>query len=333
MRGSIFFLLTVMSITLGLKLCAQDPHFSQFFMAPQFVNPSLTGSGSGDWRIMGNVRQQWGNAGTPFSTQAFAGDVKVMGKEDGENTLAISGFAMNDQSMNGAFKSIYAGGSIAYHLRMGNNSSLSAGFQANYGHRRLDYNKLNFGEQFTSGGFDVSLPTGETSLQSMKPFYSLGAGILYNYYNETMNIDAGIASFDINQPKQSFINDEKQFLKRRYVFHYNMEFNSYGDILWNVNTIFQLQSIQNYFSIGGGLGYDLTNGLRENIFFAGAWFREGDAIYPYAGMQIGSFQFGLSYDITISKQNNGPVNPRSFELSFVLRQAKKIPHKIPCPWN
>jgi type IX secretion system PorP/SprF family membrane protein len=282
---------------------------------------------------MGNLRQQWGNASTLFSTQAIAADIKIMGKEEGENTLALSGFAMNDQSMEGAFKSIYAGGSIAYHLRISNSSSISAGFQANYGNRRLDFSKLTFGEQFTSGGFDVSLPTGETALQAMKPFYSLGAGFLYNYHNETLNFDAGIASFDINQPKQSFVGDDNQFLKRRYVFHSNMEFDTYGDLLWNINTIFHLQNTQNYFSLGGGLGYDLTNGLRENIFFAGAWFREGDAIYPYAGLQIGSFQFGLSYDITISKQNKGPVNPRSFELSFVLRQGRKIPHQIPCPWK
>jgi len=332
MKKFVTFILAFM-LSGAVALQAQDPHFSQFFMAPQFINPALTGSGAGDWRIMGNIRQQWGNAGTPFSTQAFAGDIKITGREENENILAVSGFAMNDQSMNGAFKSIYAGGSIAYHLNISEQSRLSAGFQANYGHRRLDYAKLTFGEQFTSGGFDLSLPTGETALQSMKPFFSLGGGILYNFHNETINLDAGISSFDINEPKQSFMNDDRQSLKRRYVFHYNMEFDSYGNLLWNINTIFHLQNVQNYFAIGGGFGYDLTDGMRDNIFFAGAWFREGDAIYPYAGLQIGSFQFGLSYDVTVSKQNKGPVNPRSFELSFIIRQAKKIPHQIPCPWK
>jgi len=327
-----FNILFFFCLCIGLSK-AQDPHFSQFFMAPNFINPALTGSGSGDWRIMGNMRQQWGNAGTPFNTQAFAGEIKILGKEENENTLALSGFAMADQTMSGAFKSIYAGGSLGYHLQVGQNSRFAAGFQAQYGNRRIDYSQLTFGEQFTSGGFDISLPTGETALQSMKPFYSLGAGILYNYKNETTNIDAGFAAFDINQPKQTFLNDPRQSLKRRYVVHGNMEFNSYGAWIWNINTIFHLQSVQNYFSIGGGGGLDLSNGNRENILFGGLWFREGDAIYPYAGLQIGSLQFGLSYDVTVSKQNKGPNNPRSFELSFVLRQGRKIPNMIPCPWK
>jgi len=316
-----------------MQAFSQDPHFSQFFMAPSFINPALAGSGSGDWRIMGNFRQQWGNAGTPFNTQAFAGELKLLGKEENENTLALSGFAMSDQTMSGAFKSIYAGGSAAYHQQISPRSRIAAGFQLSYGSRRIDYSQLTFGEQFTSGGFDISLPTGEIALQSMKPFYSIGAGILYNYKTETINIDAGIANFDINRPKQTFINDNKQFLKPRYVLHYNMEYNSYGGWLWSFNSIFHLQSVQNYFSLGAAAGLDLSNGEREHILFGGLWFREGDAFYPYLGLQIGAMQFGLSYDVTVSKQNKGPYNPRSFELSFVLRQGRKTPNAIPCPWK
>jgi hypothetical protein len=56
--------------------------------------------------------------------------------------------------------------------------------------------------------------------------------------------------------------------------------------------------------------------------FAGAWFREGDAILPYAGLRINNVKVGLSYDITISKQNKGPVNPRSFELSMIYTRER-----------
>jgi type IX secretion system PorP/SprF family membrane protein len=312
---------------------AQDPHFSQFFMAPQFINPALVGIGTGDWKIMGNVRQQWGNAGTPFNTQALAAEVKITGREEDENTLAVGVSVMNDQSMNGAFKSIYGSGIVAYNLRLAPSHRLGAGLSAAYGNRIIDYSQLTFGEQFTSGGFNLSLPTGETSLTNMKPFVSVGAGLLYSYTTEYLNIDAGIAADNVNRPPQTFLNDPRKYLEPRYTFHCNMEYSASDRMIYNLNTIFQRQNLQSYFSLGGSAGFDLTDGFRDRIFYLGIWYRESDALYPYVGFQTGSFQIGLSYDVTISSQNKGPYNPRSFELSFVLRNARKVPGVIPCPWK
>ena len=83
------------------SLHAQDPHFSQFFMAPQFINPALAGHHYGDWQVMSNMRTQWANAGTPFNTETIVGDYKIIGKEENENTLSAGLAFMSDQSMNG----------------------------------------------------------------------------------------------------------------------------------------------------------------------------------------------------------------------------------------
>ena len=185
----------------------QDPHFSQFFMAPQLLNPATSGTGSGDWRIMSNYRQQWGNAGTPFNTFSFSGDAKLKGKEAGQNILGANLTMMADQSMDGAFKSVYASGGLAYHQQMGDHHRLGVGLQTTYGSRRLDYSRLTFGEQFTSGGFNISLPTGETALSGMKPYFSVSAGLLYSYSSEFLNADLGVAGFHLNKTMQTFIND------------------------------------------------------------------------------------------------------------------------------
>ena len=102
---------------------------------------------------------------------------------------------MADQSMNNAFTSTYASGALAYHARLSEKQQLGLGLQASFGNRRLDYSKLTFGEQFTSGGFDMALPTGEMALSKMKSFISLGAGILYRYQYDYVNLDFGAAAF------------------------------------------------------------------------------------------------------------------------------------------
>jgi type IX secretion system PorP/SprF family membrane protein len=328
-----YFLYSISFFITVSAMHAQDPHFSQFFMVPQLLNPATSGTGSGDWRIMSNYRQQWGNAGTPFNTFSFSLDAKLKGKEEGQNTLGGNITFMADQSMDGAFKSVYASGGLAYHQRLNENNRLGIGFQATYGSRRLDYSQLTFGEQFTSGGFDVSLPTGETGLYNMKPYTSISAGLLYGYSSEYLNVDMGVAGFHLNKTTQTFLNDKSQILPIRYVAHMNLEYKASKKLLMNMNAVYQQQSSQHYYAIGGSIGYDVSEGEGNTILYGGGWFRQADAIYPYVSLLFGSVQIGLSYDVTVSSQNKGPVQPKSFELSMIIRQSKSTPGVIPCPWK
>jgi len=55
-------------ITIGLK--AQDPRFSQFYLAPQVLNPAMTGIFDGEYRVTINYRNQWNSilANNAFTT-------------------------------------------------------------------------------------------------------------------------------------------------------------------------------------------------------------------------------------------------------------------------
>lgn len=331
MKKIIYFLL--IALFFCNYLIAQDPHFSQFFMAPQFVNPAIVGTSSGDWRLMSNLRQQWGNAGTPFNTETFAGELKLIGKEKTDNTLGAGFALMSDQSMNGSFRSVYLSGSLAYHTQLSDKSRFGMGFQGTYANRRIDYSKLTFGEQFTSGGFDVNLPTGENAISNMKPFFSAGAGLLYNYSTEILNIDAGVAAFHLNKPKQTFLDNGNEILPIRYLAHANLEYKASDLMLFGVNTCFQQQAKPAYFAIGGSVGMDLSAGDGSSVIYGGGWFREGDSFYPYAGWLINNVQIGFSYDITHSKQDQGPSIPKSFEMSIVIKQKTTKAGVIPCPWK
>lgn len=327
--------ITILLLQMQVICYCQDPHFSQFFMAPQFINPSLIGKSEGDWRIMGNFRHQWGNAGTPFTTAVFAGDMKLRGGEANENTLAAGIAGMYDQSMKGAFKSSYLVGNIAYHARLNSENTIGIGFHGMYGNRRIDYSKLTFGEQFSSNGFDVTLPSGETPAASLKPFFSIGTGFLYNHKSALLNLGIGASMFHLNKPNQSFLGDAKEVVPKRFVAHANAEFNASSTMTINLNAIYQQQAKPSYFAIGGAIGMDLSSGDKYSVFYVGGWFREGDSFYPYVGFTIGKVQLGFTYDITHSKQNQGPSIPQSFEMSFVIRDVKDNPETahVRCPWN
>ena len=198
-----------------------------------------------------------------------------------------------------------------------------------YGHRKVNYNKLNFGEQFNGYGFDTNLPTGESSLSQMKPYFSTTAGILYTYESEYSSFDAGVSGFHFNKPKQTFLEDYNQILPSRYVAHANFELFFSDQIIVNANGIYQKQNTASYFSVGGGLGYVVDYEEEEEpvILNAGVWYWSNKSIIPYLGFVYKKFQVGLSYDITINKLATADVKPRSWEISLILRggQKKAVP--------
>ena len=64
----------IVSLSILLAICkmgiAQDLTFSQFYEAPLLRNPALAGIFTGDIRLKGNFRSQWGSISVPFKTGA-----------------------------------------------------------------------------------------------------------------------------------------------------------------------------------------------------------------------------------------------------------------------
>jgi len=60
------------------KTIAQvDPHFSQFYAYPLWLNPGMTGVMDGSFRITGIYRNQWSDVMTPFNTAGISMDVNT----------------------------------------------------------------------------------------------------------------------------------------------------------------------------------------------------------------------------------------------------------------
>jgi hypothetical protein len=54
---------------------------------------------------------------------------------------------------------------------------------------------------------------------------------------------------------------------------------------------------------------------------------------PYVGLGYKDMQFGVSYDLTVSKLNQATRKPNTFEVSVILRGTKSPSGIIPCPWK
>lgn len=331
----------IFSLLIAIKsLQAQDPSFSQFFSSPLNINPALTANINADWRAISNMRDQWIGPASPYVTGTVSFDTKVMQNKmpDGSenNFLGLGGMLMFDHAMSGIVKSTYASMNLSYNIKISETDyyteRLSMGFGAIYGHRRMDFSRVDFEEQFTGFGFNTNMPTGETALSNMKPYVSASAGITYSAKTEKTNFDAGIAAFHLNRPRQTFLKDDNQFLAMRKVAHANFEMFLNERTILNTNGIYQYQKKASYFSVGGAIGYYAGNNA-ETLITGGLWYWSENAIIPYVGVAYKDFQVGVSYDFTTSKLNQATRRPNTWELSLILRGVKKPSGIIPCPWK
>jgi type IX secretion system PorP/SprF family membrane protein len=327
-------------VLIVIRSNAQDPNFSQFFSSPLNINPALTANINADWRAIANFRDQWIGPASPYITGTISYDAKMFQKKipnveyDG-NTFGMGGMLMYDKAMGGVVKSTYASLNMSYRVKLGGTETkhyFGAGFGGIYGHRRIDFSGIDFEEQFTGYGFNTNLPTGESSLSSMKPYFSISSGLLYSIVSQKSNFDIGVSAFHLNKPKQTFLKDEKQYLPIRKVAHANFETYLSESVVLSANAIYQLQETATYYSIGGALGYYLPyyNDLMLN---AGLWYWSKNAIVPYIGLAYKDYQFGFSYDITTSKLNTASDKPNTYELSLIVRGRNKPSYVIPCPWK
>jgi type IX secretion system PorP/SprF family membrane protein len=319
----------------------QDPSFSQFFSSPLNINPALTGAINSDWRFISNLRDQWIGPASPYVTGTVSFDSKILQQKmlhvEEKNTWAVGSMLMFDHAMSGVVKSVYGSANLSYNMKLGENYRgdkyrLGIGFGATYGRRYVDYSRVDFEEQFTGHGFNTNLPTGEVALSNMKPYVSASAGLLYSYITERSNFDMGVAAYHINKPKQTFLEDDNQILPIRKVAHANFETYFNERVVFNVNGIYQFQKEATYFSVGAAVGY-LLGDANETLVTGGLWYWSENAVVPYVGVAYGKFQFGASYDLTVSKLNQASRKPNTWELSIILRGSRSPTPVIPCPWK
>jgi type IX secretion system PorP/SprF family membrane protein len=315
----------------GAAVQAQDPRFSQYFASPMTLNPALTGNIDGSLRVAMNFRQQWWAASSPFQTTSLSFEHRLFMNSLGEyDRFGVGGMVMTDNSMSGALKSTYASLSTAFHKGLGEQHRLGIGFQGTYGNRVLDLNKISFYNQFDADGFNTNLPSGESGLSAMKPTLGLQTGLMYTYEDALMRVYGGFSMYHINQPRQTVMDDSTSRLPRRYTVHAGMVLLSGEALRITAHTLWQQQAKASEFSIGGAVGYDIGE---TQTFYAGAWYRLKESVYPYVSYVRNGIQVALTYDMQVSTMRQALPKNGSVELSFIYSKPDNRFEKRAMPWN
>lgn len=316
----------------SLKSHAQDPHFSQYFSSPLTFNPALTGYFDGKQRVSFNMRRQWAEIGEPYITGTASFDTRILTNHIGSNDKWGAGIlALYDQSSGGILKNNYVAISTGFNkgLDADGGHSIGIGVQAVFARNTVDFSRISFGNQFTSGGFDLSVPSGETVSNQSVSYADLNAGILYNYKDENENqFSFGASMFHMLSPHLSFFSNNNQSLQPRYTVHAGANLNIRNEDQLFLSAHIMQQAGANEIVVGGA--YGLAVGESDKALYVGAWLRANDAVYPYIGLHAANYQLGISYDITSSELRHAKNFASSSELSFIYFFKAVTRKGIPC---
>ena len=314
-----------------------DPQFSQFYSAPLLINPAFTGA-TQEHRVIFNGRIQWPNLPKAYQTMAFSYDMYRPELRSGFGLQVLTDKA-------GSAGLSYTTARINYSYKIvAQEWVISPGLYFGYSSRSFDPNKLIFGDQldFGSGNLPPSSDPNVAKLQNSH-YFDTGVGILM--YNKKSWIGASV--YQLNQPNATMINGDSPW-PMNIIFHAGTRIplsmaNNLSDNVSSIAPSIMYRTQGGVHQVDAGVQYILTP------LVVGVWYRgipvvknaignpNNEAMIFNMGLIFNYFEFGYSYDFTISElaANSGGAHELSLTYEFALApHPKKVKRKqkiIPCP--
>ena len=328
----------VLGLLSNLSLIAQDQQFSQFYASPLTLNPALTGTMDGTYRIGINYRDQGRSlVEVPFSTVSagidfrFGLDTRTKAKRD---KFGVGMVFFNDKSASVNFFTSYIGVSGAFHKSLSKQEDqfLSIGIQGGIAQRNVNYDNFTFDDQFDgSGAYD--LPTEEVLPVNNFSYNDLSIGLHYTYAPEgAVGVFLGGTIHHIMEPQLSFYsdaevpNDNKLF--RKYTGHLGFRFPLGSQVQLLPRALVYIQGPHTAYNAGTNIRFEM--GSNNSAFHMGAYGRfttnvatssniTWDAAVAMVGIETNGFLIGFSYDAKILSITSGgkPRSALEFSLTYV----------------
>ncbi len=306
-----------------LPVTAQDIHFSQFFEAPLWRNPSLAGIFTGDVRVQAVYRDQWNNVTNAYRTGSVNAEIKMpVGNVNDFVTAGLQ--VLYDRAGTIGLATTHLLPALNYHksLSAEKSSYLSLGFMGGWVQRRFDPSKVTTNTQYEGGGL------GENFLHTQYSYLDGSVGMSYNSNlntNPNDNYYIGAAYHHFNRPKNSFYRNATIELQPKWVFSGGLRL---GVTDYAYITIMADHTRQGSYkeTVAGGmygikLGDDPDN--PRYTIHAGTFLRWDDALIPVLKLDYTPYSVAFSYDANISKLKPSTYGRGGFEISITYTGVRK----------
>ncbi|HBX53288.1 MAG TPA: hypothetical protein DEH02_19690 [Bacteroidales bacterium] len=319
----------------GTSSFAQDPQFSQFFVAPSYLNPSFAGSTDGSRAVM-NYRNQWPAIPGAFVSTALSADHYFASMKSGVGLLFL-----NDKAGTGRLRSTKIAGQYTYNISINRQWSIRPGLQFSFTQRSIDFDKLIFGDQLTFNG-PLATSNLETYNVEKKGYIDFATsaivfsdkywgGFVFDHILEPNQSLIGSAS---PIPMKLSIHGGVKLFLRKSAGLYEEEY---------ISLVFNYRHQNKYDQLDLG-GYWFRKPILLGIWYRGIPLQKNykpgylnhDALVVMAGIKFKQFIAGYSYDLTISRLFSNTDGAHEISIIYEFNQDQHLQKKrkkvvVPCP--
>lgn len=319
---------------------SQDFHFSQYWGAPLQLNPALTGLFSKNVRVNANYRNQWIQLNS-FTTYSASVDANIFRDKLNGNFIGVGLAFYQELANESAFKNTGINFSFAYNKLFENNRlkhHLSFGFNAAYYIREANLRDVVYGNLFETGNnFDLI----NLDSYANKSFMDAGLGVNYllNIQDKHL-VSVGFSVNNIMEQKKDYGTYEDAILYRKYSLNLSGEFLLNKKFAMIPLLLFQSQGPHKELEFGA-YGKYILNERKNTSLYLGIQYRMAayengglgsDAVILGMRAEVQDFDFGLSYDFTVSKLSESAILMGGPELYMSYAIALKNNNKqMKCP--
>ncbi len=300
---------------------AQSVHSTQISATPLTVNPAFTGMFDGGVRASAWYSNQWESVTVPFETNGASVDIPLYINKHGDYIASGMQF-MQDRAGDGNLNNSNGLFSLSYHKFLGltqymkrrKGCDLGLGIQGSFGNNIIDPVGLYFGER-------IIPVTTLHILRSPVGYFMVNSGLCFTQsINERFNYTFGIASQNINQPKDK----ELESTYREYGL--NRSLSSTQQITWQARERIEIKPSVFYLSRGSLnaviAGSELKYRPKHNpdrayhttSFYIGGYYHTGNISSITSGIEINSFRVGFCYDFKFPNTGNTTNGSNGYEL-------------------
>ena len=208
----------ISSVSFSGKLTAQDPHFSQYYANPLYLNPAMTGLDS-DVYFGLNYRSQWKSLDLPFEIAQLSMVYPLLERGSQFKHRGGLGMSIYQESAGeaGNFKTSSYTISGAYNLFLKEDASqmISVGLQGGFISKQIDFNNLTWGSQYDSFvGFDANITPSLDLGTERTTFPVIHAGVVWYFDQAKTRLRTGVSGFmgfavsNLNQPDESLLDGQ-----------------------------------------------------------------------------------------------------------------------------
>ncbi|AHJ95598.1 PorP/SprF family type IX secretion system membrane protein [Hymenobacter swuensis] len=297
---------------------AQDLYFAQPYANRMQLNPAYAGL-LDDYSVTLSYRNQFPTLAGTFQTSQLAADYRF------RDQRSAAGLLVNyDRTGGVGYTRFQAGGVYAYHLRLNEQLSLSGGASVSYGLQRVSYGNLVFGDQLGDDGVEREFSLEVADYQPVHYVTGSVGGLLYGE-----RFWLGVAAHHLNQPDLAFVTQTTLPLRLNLQGGYKLYFARTTEK--QQDREISLAPTAGYTRQGGtqraeaGLYFTTTpltlGAVYRGLPLPGAT-RPQQILTAIAGVSVGSFRLGYSYDMSLSRFSNDLGG--THEISLALREFDSL---------